>query len=493
MNLGWALTLALAKRAGRTLMVDDMRSYRGVELLVAGMHIASLVESGSSSARVGMLIPTTGAFGAVLHGVLMAGRTAVPLNYLLEHETLEYCVKDSGCDLVIASRRLVEHLGCEPRGARVVYLEDLDFKRMPVPRWPAMVGRDETAVVLYTSGTSGRPKGVMLTHGNLLSNVRQVERHVGLIKGDTFLGVLPQFHSFGITALTLAPMLLGCRVVYTARFNAKKLTELIVSHGATIYIGIPSMYGAILSSKSASASEFSSVRLAISGGEPLPADIRERFLDRFGVPICEGYGLTETSPVTNVLLPHEGRAGTVGRAVPGVRFRVVEPETGRELGVDEEGELRIAGPNVMKGYLNLPEETASVFDDRGFFRTGDIGRVDTEGFVSITGRLKEMLIVGGENVFPREIEEVLNAHPAVHASGVVGRHDPVRGEVPVAFVECEEGERVGGDELVRWCRERLAGYKVPKHVEVVDALPRNPTGKVLRRELKVRLAEAGLA
>jgi long-chain acyl-CoA synthetase len=161
--------------------------------------------------------------------------------------------------------------------------------------------------------------------------------------------------------------------------------------------------------------------------------------------------------------------------------------------VDEDGELRISGPNVMKGYLNLPEESAAAFDELGYFRTGDIGRIDPEGFVSITGRLKEMLIVGGENVFPREIEEVLNAHPAVHASGVVGREDPVRGEVPVGFVELEEGESVSDDALVRWCRERLAGYKVPKHIEIVDALPRNPTGKVLRRELKKRLGEMAKA
>lgn len=493
MNLGWALTLALSKRAGRTLMVDDMRSYRGVDLLVAGMHVAAMVEAKSSSARVGLLLPTTGAFGAVLYGVMLAGRTAVPLNYLLEQETLEYCIRDSGCDLVIASRKLVEHLGCEPRGARVVYLEDMDFRSVPVPRWPVCSGRDETAVVLYTSGTSGRPKGVMLTHGNLLSNVCQMRDHVGFGVDDRLLGVLPQFHSFGITVLTLLPMLRGCSVVYTARFNGARVAELIAKHGATVYIGIPSMFGGILASKSAKREQFASVRLAISGAEPLPGDIRDRFLERFGIPICEGYGLTETSPVTNVLLPEDNKFGTVGRSVPGVRYRVVDPETGRDLGVDEDGELRISGPNVMKGYLNLPEESAAAFDELGYFRTGDIGRIDPEGFVSITGRLKEMLIVGGENVFPREIEEVLNAHPAVHASGVVGREDPVRGEVPVGFVELEEGESVSDDALVRWCRERLAGYKVPKHIEIVDALPRNPTGKVLRRELKKRLGEMAKA
>ncbi len=489
MNLGFGLTWSLLKRAGRVLIEDDSRSYRGIDLLVAGAHIADVVD-GAASPRIGILVPTSGGFAAAAYGVWLSGKTIVPLNYLSEQETLDYIIEDSGCELVLASRRLVEHLGFVPKCKRIVYLEDLNFRSLPSPRLPKIVGFEELAVVLYTSGTSGKPKGVMLTHSNMLSNVKQVHEHIAIERGDVFLGVLPQFHSFGITALTLLPLLYGCKVVYSARFVPKRVIEAIEKHGATIYVGIPSMYNALMTVKSVAADSFKSLRLAISGGEPLPKDVSDRFYERFGKRICEGYGMTETAPVTNVMLPNENeKIGAVGRALPGVVQRIVDPESGRDVGFDVDGELRIGGPNVMKGYLNLPELTAEVFDEFGHLKTGDMARIDEDGFLSITGRIKEMLIVGGENVFPREIEEVLNAHPSVAASGVVGQSDPMRGEVPVGFVELEEGESLEGDELIRWCRDRLAGYKVPRRVVVLEEIPRNPTGKVLRRALSEMLKE----
>lgn len=484
MNLGASLTWSFLKSAKRVLIEDDSRSYRGIDLLVAGMHIADLVESSSQASRVGILLPTSGAFGAASYGVWLAGKTIVPLNYLSERETLEYVIQDAGCDLILASRKLVEHLGYEPRAKRVVYLEDLNFRSMPSPRLPKVVGCEELAVVLYTSGTSGKPKGVMLSHSNMLSNVRQTHEHIAIRPTDVFMGVLPQFHSFGITALSLLPMLFGCKVVYSARFMPKRIIDSIQKHQATVYVGIPSMYNALMTVKSAKGDALDSLRLALSGGEPLPRDVSDRFYERFGVRICEGYGMTETAPVTNVMLPDEQhKIGAVGRPLPGVVQRIVDPETGCDLGFDVDGELRIGGPNVMQGYLNLPEQTAAAFDEYGHLRTGDMARIDQDGFLSITGRIKEMLIVGGENVFPREIEEVINAHPAVNASGVIGQKDPMRGEVPVAFVELEVGSEAGDDELIHWCRDRLAGYKVPRRVVVVAELPRNMTGKLMRRSL----------
>ncbi len=489
MNLGFGLTRSLMKRAGRVLIEDDSRSYRGIDLLVAGAHIADIVD-GVASPRIGILVPTSGGFAAAAYGVWLSGKTIVPLNYLSEQETLDYIIEDSGCELVLASRRLVEHLGFVPSCKRIVYLEDLNFRSLPSPRLPKFVDFEELAVVLYTSGTSGKPKGVMLTHSNMLSNVKQVHEHIAIEPGDVFLGVLPQFHSFGITALTLLPLLYGCKVVYSARFVPKRVIEAIEKHGATIYVGIPSMYNALMTVKSVQEDSFKSLRLAISGGEPLPKDVSDRFYERFGKRICEGYGMTETAPVTNVMLPDENdKIGAVGRALPGVVQRIVDPESGRDVGFDVDGELRIGGPNVMKGYLNLPKLTAEVFDEFGHLKTGDMARIDQDGFLSITGRIKEMLIVGGENVFPREIEEVLNAHASVAASGVVGQSDPMRGEVPVGFVELEEGESLEGDELIRWCRDRLAGYKVPRRVVVLEEMPRNPTGKVLRRALSEMLKE----
>ena len=486
-NLGVALTSSFLRRPNRVFIVDDRRAYRGKELLVAGMHLADIVEQRSSSPRVGLLIPTSGVMGAACYGVWLAGRTAVPLNYLLDEPTLNYIVEDSGCDLIIASRQLVQHIGFVPKCKRVIYLEDLNFRKAPSPRAPKATAPSDLAVVLYTSGTSGKPKGVMLSHRNLLSNAMQMHEHIGVRSDDVFLGVLPQFHSFGLTGLTIVPMLFGCKVVYSARFMPKKIIELMREHRPSIYLAIPSMYNALLTVKAAGPEDVESLRLIISGGEPLPSDVRERFMEKFGKPIVEGYGLTETAPVTHVLLPEEDRAGTVGRPVPRLEQVVVDPVSERVLPCNTDGELRMRGPNIMQGYLGLEQESAAAFDAQGFFKTGDMAQIDDKGFLKITGRIKEMMIVGGENVFPREIEEVLNAHHSVHDSGVIGQMDPMRGEVPIAFVEASEDATPDPDELIRWCREKLPGYKVPRRIVVIEALPRNATGKIMRRLLKPEL------
>jgi long-chain acyl-CoA synthetase len=265
---------------------------------------------------------------------------------------------------------------------------------------------------------------------------------------------------------------------------------LIREHRATTFVGIPSMYAAMLTSKKGGAEDLRTLKYAVSGGEPLPEDICRRFHERFGLRINEGYGLTETAPCTNWCRPEEWKLHSVGKTLTGIETRIVDLETGDDQPANEEGEVRFRGPNVMQGYYNLPEETAEAFDDRGFFRTGDIGKLDEEGHLYITGRLKEMLIVGGENVFPREIEEVLNRHPSIHASAVLGQMDDVRGEVPIAFVELEEGAPFDETELKQWCQKSLAGYKVPRDIRVLDELPRNPTGKIMRRELKPLLLRA---
>lgn len=490
MNLGIALTKSFLRRPLRTLMVDDACVYRGIDLIIAGMHIADQIDAKTTRSCVGMLIPTSGVFAAAAYGVWIGGRTAVPMNYLLDEKTLNYVIEDCSCDLIIASRKLIEHLGFVPKVKTIVYLEDIDFHSLPSPRLPKMAPAHDLAVVLYTSGTSGKPKGVMLTHKNLLSNVAQIREHIHVRPADIFLGVLPQFHSFGLTGLTLMPMLSGSKAVYTARFVPKKIVGLIKEHRPSIYLAIPSMYNAMLTVKSASAEDFRSFRIMLSGGEPLPETVRIRFAERFGQSIVEAYGLTETAPGTNILLPSDDRAGTVGRALPGVIERIIDPATGATLPHSADGELRIKGPNIMKGYLGLEEETREAFDEDGFFKTGDMAQIDEDGFLKITGRIKEMMIVGGENVFPREIEEVLNAHPAIHDSGVIGLADPMRGEVPIGFVELDEDQSADPDEIKQWCRDRLPGYKVPKRIEIIDALPRNGTGKIMRRALSPKLAPA---
>ena len=327
----------------------------------------------------------------------------------------------------------------------------------------------------------------MLSHGNITTNICQAIDHVGFTRDDILLGVLPQFHSFGLTVLTLLPLTLGNLAVYTRAFIPQQIIRLMREHKPTAFIGLPSMYAALLRLKSAGPGDFRSLRFAISGGEPLPRAVAKDFRERFGVEINEGYGLTETSPFTNCHLPGQGHIGSVGRPAPGLLQRIVDAETDRVVEARCEGEIRFKGPNIMQGYFKLPRETAQAFDKDGFFRTGDIGKQDADGFLYITGRLKEMLIVGGENIFPREIEEVLNHHASVHESAVIGMADETRGERPVAFVEMIEGETFNEAALRAWCREHLAGYKVPTEIFRIDALPRNPTGKIMRRELKPML------
>ncbi len=489
----------------RVAVVDDRRSYTYSQILGGAMFLADAIDATTPAKHVGILLPTSGAFPIALLGAWTAGRVAVPLNYLLAPDELRYVIQDSDIDTIITVGPMLDYLAGEgkagqrpeaiPDSIKLLPMDQCDFSGFPPLRWPAWHGRDDLAVILYTSGTSGRPKGVMLTHGNLRSNVDAAIVHARIKRADTFLGVLPQFHSFGLTALTLLPLRIGAKVVNSARFVPKKIVSLIREHRPDIVMAVPSMYGALLSVKSTGPEDFSSIRLAISGGEPLPQATYDAFIERFELQILEGYGLTETSPITNWSTPWRFVRQAVGPMLPGVDEVIVDADD-HPLPAGEEGEILITGPNIMKGYYKLPDQTRDVFVDLSsgstnghggvlrYFRTGDIGKLDEDGFLFITGRKKEMLIIGGENVFPREIEEVLNKHSSVHDSAVIGKQDGVRGEVPIAFVEVEEGCSFDDTALRAWCRESLAGYKVPREIRRVDALPRNPTGKIMRRELK---------
>ena len=478
----------LLLRAFRPLATDDFRTWTGGTTLVAAWHLAREVERHGKARNVGILLPTSGMFSPALLGAWMAGRAAVPLNYLLSRSDLEYIAKDAGLDAMITVGPMLDLIGGPIPGVEAIRLDRMRFGGIPPARLGPAARPDDTLVILYTSGTSGRPKGVMLSDRNLSANVRQVVRWARFDHRDSMLGVLPQFHTFGLTVLTLLPLVVGCRAVYTARFIPSRLLELARTHRPSVFVAIPSMYNALLHGRHSAADDFSSFRYLVSGGEPLPDKVANTFIERFGKRINEGYGLTETSPVANWCLPEEFRAHSVGRALPEVEERIVAPD-GRILGPNEDGEIRIKGPNVMKGYYNLPELSASVFDEDGFFRTGDMGRFDEDGFLYITGRIKEMLIISGENVFPREIEEVVNHHPSVKDSAVVGLQDPSRGEVPICFVELREGAAWDEAEARAFVREKLPPYKVPREFRVLDMLPRNPTGKIMRRALSERLKD----
>ncbi|MEM9348135.1 MAG: AMP-binding protein [Planctomycetota bacterium] len=478
----------------RTAIVDDSRTWSYAKLVGGAFFMARVIRQYTDKPNAGLMLPTSGAFPSALLGTWQAGKVAVPLNYLLNKEDLHHVIHDSGLDTVFTATKLLDVVGEDaiPEGIKVVKLDELSFKGLPPVRWPAAPRDKDLAVLLYTSGTSGRPKGVMLSHGALDCNVRAIIEHADLGPTNKFLGVLPQFHAFGVTALTLMPLCLGAEVIYTARFVPRKLVELMRKHKPNIFIAVPSMYGALLSVKSATADDFASLEFAVSGAEPLSQAVYDAYAEKFNCHLLEGYGLTETAPVTNWSTPQLNKQHAVGKALPGVKNYIVDDHN-QLLGPNEAGEILIAGPNVMDGYWQLKDKTDEVFVEIDVpgkgktkcFRTGDIGKLDDEGYLFITGRKKEMLIVGGENVFPREIEEVLNMHPTVKASAVVGKADDMRGEVPIAFVEIEEDAEFDDKELRNFVRDKIAQYKVPREIRQIDALPRNPTGKILRRELKV--------
>ncbi len=344
---------------------------------------------------------------------------------------------------------------------------------------------------MYTSGTSALPKGVMISYGNLQSDVEAAITHARLEGKHKFLGILPLFHSTGLLAMLIAPITLGAQVIYIARFSPVATIQAIRKHQISILAAVPSMYGAILRLKDASPEDFKNMYATISGGEPLPAAIGEAFQQRFGVPIYEGYGLTETIGPIAFNVPGAIRPRSVGKIIPTASVKIAG-DTGNALSPGQEGEVWLKGPMVMQGYNNLPKETAEVLTPDGYFKSGDLGHLDSDGYLFITGRKKELIIVAGEKAVPREIEDVLLRHPAVADAAVVGKKDPSRGEVVVAFVILKEGQSATADQLRDFCRTQgLAQWKCPREVTMVNELPRSPTGKVLKRVLSEQVNRAG--
>jgi long-chain acyl-CoA synthetase len=450
--------------------------YRGLRAVAAGL--AGRIRSESRQPRVGIMAPTSAAGGAAVFACWYAGRTPVPLNFLLGPAELVKIIRDAGLDGVIAVDLFAEKLA--PTGLKVIPLNARTLVPGDLPAPHAEAG--DIAAVIYTSGTSGDPKGVCLSFDNLLQNTRAAIEHARMTSDHVFLSVIPQFHSFGLTVGTVIPPLLGASVWYVPRFSPAGVIGLIAEKKVSIFVAIASMFGALAKMKTVDPAALASLTLPISGGEPLPAAVAAAFKERFGHEIMEGYGMTETSPVIAVNMPWAYRPGSVGRAMPGIEVAIVDT-AGQVLQAGEIGELVIRGHCVMQGYLNKPEATAGAIRD-GRLHTGDMGFIDPDGFIHLTGRAKEMLIVGGENVFPGEIEAVLCAHPAVAEAAVIGQVDPVRGEIPVAYVILNENAEIQEQDLRVYCRDKLAGYKVPREIRITRELPRGPTGKILKRALK---------
>jgi len=468
-----------AKTPDRTLFGDQslVLDYRRLHAVAAGL--AGRIRDETSLPRVGVMAPTSSACAAAIFACWYAGRIPVPLNYLLGPNELMHVVRDAGLDCVLTISHFVKNL--TPTGLKIV---ELDAQTMAPGKIETPNAADnDTAVIIYTSGTSGKPKGVCLSFGNIVQNARAGIEHARMDADQVFLSIIPQFHSFGFTIGTIIPPLLGASAWYLPRFSPAALVATIAEKRATIFIAIASMYGALAKMKNADPHALASLKLAISGGEPLPQRVAQAFRQRFEIDIMEGYGMTESSPCVACNTPWAQRPGSVGRPLPDVKIHAVDSE-GRTLAADEIGELVIHGHCVMQGYFNLPEATEATIRDGGLF-TGDMGRVDADGFVYVTGRAKEMLIVGGENVFPAEIEAVLCEHPAVAEAAVIGLPDDVRGELPLAYVILKDNAEIQEQDLRAFCREKLAGYKTPREIRFAEDLPHGPTGKILKRALPV--------
>lgn len=430
--------------------------------------------------NVGLYCKNCPEFAAAYFSVVSLGAVIVPLNRTLTPREVSFIAEDAGMKHIIAMQPLA--LGTDIRQLLLPdIMEAVERKAFPDVA-PAVGGDDDPCTIIYTSGTTGKPKGAVLTHTNLYSNAKGITDAVEVSPEDNLLCVLPMFHSFAWTVTIMDALLQGARVTILEGFQPKEAVKTIQEEGVTVVCGVPTMFGYYLSLGSKEAYE--KVRIFVSGGASLPGEIISSFKQKFGIDITEGYGLSEASPVVTVNRRGRVRPGSIGLPLADVDVRIESPE-GVILGANEVGELVTRGPNVMAGYFNQPEATAAAIID-GWLHTGDIARMDEEGYVYIVDRLKDIIIVGGLNVYPREVEEVLYQYPDIQEAAVIGLPDKLRGEVVCAYIVLKEGAVYDRKALVHHLQENLAVFKLPKEIVVMDALPKNATGKIMKRELKER-------
>jgi len=438
--------------------------------------------------RVVVLLPNCPEVLQAYAGILKTGAIIVPVVFLLGPAEVRHILDDSEARVVVTAPELLDKLGGWS-GAVVLVGggtggQAWDTLLAGEPDAFATVDRadDDLAVLLYTSGTTGRPKGVALSHANLASNARAAASLSELDRSAWSLMVLPLSHSYGLTVMN-AGSILGSRGVLLRWFNPEGVLETIQRYRVASMSGVPTMFVYLLHYPDAARFDTSSMRAWGSGAAPLPAEIVEPFEKKFGGRILEGYGLTEASPVVSAhRLSGVRKLGSVGQAIPGVEVAILD-DADRPRPAGEIGEVCVRGPNVMLGYYRLPEETAHALRN-GWLHTGDMGRLDDDRYLTIVERKKDLIIRGGFNIYPREVEEVLYAHPAVAEAAVVGMPDALMGEDVLAFVALKTGAVTDAESLIAFCQARLAKYKCPKHVRLVDALPKSPIGKILRKELR---------
>jgi long-chain acyl-CoA synthetase len=499
-SVAWRCTMAnlaqiLPDTAGRhkehpaILAGDRVISYAEFDDLSA--RVASFLASRGFRAghRAGLMLPNVPEFCILFYGILRAGGTVVPMNPLLKAREVEYYLGDCGASLLFAAPDSPGEPaeGAAAAGAEFVPAGPADLSALLAAQPPAarLAERadEDTAVILYTSGTTGRPKGAELSHANLYTNALVTEATLlALGPGDVVMGCLPLFHCFGLTCGLNAAVHAGAALALLARFDPGQALGIIADQRVTAFEGVPTMYAALLHHPDRASYDTSSLRACISGGAALPVELLRAFEEAFGTVILEGYGLSETSPVASFNHPDRVRKpGSIGTPVREVEMRLIAPD-GTDVPAGEVGEIVVRGPNVMKGYWGRPDATQEAIPD-GWLRTGDLAQQDEDGYFFIVDRKKDLVIRGGFNVYPREIEEVLYEHPAVAEAAVIGIPHPTLGEEIGAAAALKPGASATPDELREFVKARVAAYKYPRHVWLVGSLPKGPTGKILRREV----------
>ena len=492
-NLANMLVAAVERNgAGLALRLDDRAiTYDLLDAAtarVAGLLAADGIGPGD---RVGVMLPNVPHFPIAYYGILRLGGIVVPMNVLLKRREIAYYLSDSQASTLLAWDGFAAEAqaGAAQAGVGCRLVGPGEIVRLMSEGSPldevATVEATDTAVILYTSGTTGTPKGAELTHDNLTRNAEVSAGLFGLDGEAITLGALPLFHSFGQTcAMNATIRAAGC-LTLIPRFDPAKALEIIERDKVSVFEGVPTMYSAMLEVGNRGSYDTSTLRVCASGGASMPVELMRGFEAAFGCTILEGYGLSETSPVASFNQPdRERKVGSIGTPIAGVEMKVVD-DAGAQRPTGEVGEIVIRGHNVMKGYWRNPQATAEAIDTEGWFRSGDLAVVDGDGYFFIVDRKKDMIIRGGYNVYPREIEEILYEHPAVREAAVLGMPDDALGEEVGAAVALRDGAAVGEAELSEFVRERVAAYKYPRRIWFVEDLPKGPTGKILKREIEV--------
>ncbi|MFJ7945090.1 long-chain fatty acid--CoA ligase [Streptomyces sp. NPDC096354] len=483
---------AAARRDHVAVCHDDTAlTYAELDDLSAGFAAVLQDRGVRPGDRIAMTMPNVPLFPVVYYGILRAGGVVVPMNPLFKAREAAYVLRDSGARVAVTFPLFAEEVAkaAADVGAECLVTDPSAFHDLLTAAVPlsGIVDREDVdpALILYTSGTTGTPKGAELTHGNLVSNTATtVETLLQLGPDDVLFGGLPLFHAFGQTCALNAAVAAGATLTLLPRFDPQRALEVMDRDGVTVFLGVPTMYSALLHAEHPDGFDVSRLRVAVSGGAAIPVEVLHGFERRFGATVLEGYGLSETSPVASFNHPDRPRkAGSIGMPIRGVEMKLVA-ENGSEAGPGEVGEIAIRGENVMRGYVNRPEATAEVVRD-GWFHSGDLAVVDEEGFYFIVDRKKDLIIRGGYNVYPREIEEVLYEHPAVAEVAVVGVPHGAHGEEVAAVIALRGGADATADEIRDYAKVRMAAYKYPRIVTFMAELPKGPTGKILKREIVV--------